>query len=144
MRKRSGVILVVIGYIVFFFCMEGWGADWEFILKDAQDNVWEIDTASISRQPNNIMKVWLKITYSKEAVNRRIKEYGEKKYKDLSYVQVLEEYNCTEKKQRSLTSTYYSSGRKVIRSFQSPGKWSSIDPESTGEAVFKEVCKESR
>ena len=31
MRKRNGVILAVIGYIVFFFCMEGWGGDWKVV-----------------------------------------------------------------------------------------------------------------
>ena len=25
MTNKSGVILAIIGYIVFFFCMEGWG-----------------------------------------------------------------------------------------------------------------------
>jgi hypothetical protein len=40
MKKRNGVILAVIGYIVFFFCMEGWGANWKLIGIDAKDSVW--------------------------------------------------------------------------------------------------------
>ncbi len=60
MRKRNGVILAVIGYIVFFFCMEGWGANWKVIGEDLEDSVWEIDEASISRQPNNIVRASFK------------------------------------------------------------------------------------
>jgi hypothetical protein len=30
MTNKSGVIFGVIGYIFFFFCMEGWGVDWKF------------------------------------------------------------------------------------------------------------------
>ncbi len=75
MRKRSGVILAVIGYIVFFFCMEGRGADLKFIHQGVEGSVW-IDVASISRQPNNIVGAWLKITYSEMGVTDWVKKWG--------------------------------------------------------------------
>ena len=76
MRKRNGVILVVIGYIVFSFCMEVWGVDWKYIGKDVQSAILEIDLASISRQPNNIVRVWFKFTHSKESRNALVKKWG--------------------------------------------------------------------
>ena len=41
-RKRYGVILAVIGYIVFFVYMEGWGADWESLGKNDEYRILNI------------------------------------------------------------------------------------------------------
>lgn len=142
-RKRNGIILAVIGYIVLFFCMEGWGADWKPIGVDDQGSAWEIYVASISRQPDNIVRVWVRRTQSKESVTGRVKKIGEE-YKDLSYSINLEEYHCTEKKRRILSLTQYSSGGGIILSDDSLGEWSFIVPGSIGDAVFKEVCKQPK
>jgi hypothetical protein len=77
MRQRNGINLAVIGFIVFFFSIQSWGADWKFIAQDIQDSIWEIDVTSISRQPNNIARVSVKQTHSKESVIGWIKQYGE-------------------------------------------------------------------
>ena len=140
MRKRNGVILAVIGFIAFFFCIEGWGADWKLIGRDVQDSVCEIDVASISRQPNNIVGVWVKLTRSKKSVTNWVKTFGEQ-YKDFSHSIDLEEYHCTEKKRRILSLTQYSLGGGTIFSDNSPGEWSFIIPDSMADAVFEEVCK---
>jgi hypothetical protein len=139
MRKRYGVILAVIGYIVFFFCMEGWGADWKIIGKSVPGDLWEIDMTNISRQPDNILTVWVKVTHSKKSVSDFVKERGEK-YKDVSYSIQLDEYNCTEKKHRTLSGADYSLGG-VIDSGNSHEEWKFIIPDSVGDGVFKEVCK---
>jgi hypothetical protein len=140
MRTKYGVILAIIGYIIFFFCMEGWGADWKLISIDTQGNIFEIDVASISRQPNNIVRVWVKQTHSKESVTDWVKDLGEK-YKNLSISMLLEEYHCTEKKRRVLSWADYSLGGGIIVSNNYPGEWRFIIPDSTGDALFREVCK---
>ena len=140
MRIKCGVILAIIGYIVFYFCMEGWGADWKPIGIDAHGSVWEIDVASISRQPNNIVRVLVKHTRSKESVTDWVKEFGVE-YKNFSYSIDLEEYHCTEKKRRILSLAQYSLGGGIIFSDNSPGEWSFIIPNSMADVVFKEVCK---
>ena len=140
MSIKCGVILAVIGYIVFFFCMEGWGADWKLIGQDVEGSVLEIDVASISRQPNNIVRVLVKQTRSKESVTGWVNKFGEE-YKDFSHSIDLEEYHCTEKKRRILSLTQYSLGGGIIFSDNSPGEWSFIIPDSTADAVFEEVCK---
>ena len=140
MKKRNGIILAVIGYIVFFFCMEGWGANWKLIGIDAKDSVWEIDTASISRQPNNIVRVWVKTTYSKKGINEFVKNFG-KEFKDLSYCTRLDEYHCTEKKNRTLVINWYSLSGGVMYSVESPTEWEFVIPGSMGEDNLKAVCK---
>jgi len=140
MRKRYGAILTVIAYIVFFFCMEGWGANWKFIGKSSRDDVWEIDTASISRQPNNIVRIWAKVTHSRRSVTDFVKERGEK-YKDVSYSIELQEYNCTENKLHTLSGADYSLGGVVINSGNTLEEWKFIVPDSVGDGINKEVCK---
>jgi hypothetical protein len=143
MRKRNGIILAVIGYIVLLFCMEGWGADWKLIGQDVKGSVLEIDLASISRQPNNMVKVLLKRTRSKESVADWVNKFGEK-YKDFSYSIDLEEYDCTEKKRRILGLTQYSLDGEIIFSDNSPGEWGFIIRDSMADAICEEVCKEPK
>jgi len=140
MRKRNGVILAVIGCIVFFFCMELWGADWKVIGRDVQDSICEIDVASISRLPNNIVRVWLKITYSQEGITEVVTNYGPT-FKDLFYSKIFTEIDCAESKYRILGSTYYSSDDGVIHNDNSFSDWHFITPNSMARATFKEVCK---
>ncbi len=140
MRIKCGVILAIIGYIVFFFCMEGWGVGWKFIGQDVKGSVLEIDVASISRQPNNIVRVLVKHTRSKESVTDWVNKFGEQ-YKDFSHSIDLEEYHCTEKKRRILSLTQYSLDGGIIFSDNSPGDWNFIIPDSMADAVFEEVCK---
>ena len=141
MRKTYGVILAVIGYILFFFYMEGWGEDWKVIGEDVQGTAWEIDVAGISLQPNNIVRAWLKKTYSKKGVTDWVKNFGDE-YKDFSYLISLEEYHCTEKTYRIIRLTTYSLGGEAISKEVDPSaKWGFIIPNSMAEAVFKEVCK---
>ena len=140
MRIKCGVILAVIGYMIIFCYAESWGADWKFIGQDVVGSVLEIDVASISRQPNNIVRVLVKHTRSKESVTDWVKKFGEQ-YKDFSHSIDLEEYHCTEKKRRILSLTQYSLGGGIIFSDNSPGEWSFIIPNSMADVVFKEVCK---
>ena len=137
---RYRVVLAVIGCTGFFVYMEGWGVDWKFIGQDVKGSVLEIDVASISRQPNNMVRVLVKHTRSKESVTDWVRKFGEQ-YKDFSHSVDLEEYNCTEKKRRILSLTQYSLDGEVIFSDNSPGEWSLIIPDSTADAILEEVCK---
>jgi len=143
MRKKYGVILVVIGYMVLLGYAEGWGADWKFIKKNSEGGVLDIDVASISHQPNNIMRASLKLTHSKESVAEWVKQLG-KDYKDFSYSIYSAEYNCTERKSRILSRIHYSSDGRIIFSENSPGEWTILTSSSLGDSVFKEVCEQPK
>ncbi len=82
MKKRNGIILAVIGYIVFFFCMEGWGADWKYIGKDVGGSAF-FDTETIKSLPNGNFMVWAKKVHSKEGISEIVKQYGEE-YRNLN------------------------------------------------------------
>ena len=140
MKITCGVILAVIGCIVFFFCIAGRGVNWKLIGQDVKGSVLEIDVASISRQPNNIVRVLVKHARSKESVSDWVSNFGEQ-YKDFSHSIDLEEYHCTEKKRRMLSLTQYSLDGGIIFSDNSPGEWRFTIPDSTADAVFEAVCK---
>jgi hypothetical protein len=94
--KSAWVVLLYI-WVFLFACAEGWGADWKLIGTDIHGTALEIDTASISRRHNSIVRAWFKTTHSKEDLNNFVKNPGEK-YKDLSHSKTLTEFDCTEKK----------------------------------------------
>ena len=108
--------------------------------RDIKGSLLEIDVASISHQPNNVVRVLVKHIRSKESVTDWVREFGEQ-YKDFSYSVDLEEYDCTERRRRILNLTQYSLDGGVIFSDNSPGEWRLIIPDSTADAVFEEVCK---
>ena len=140
MRKRNGIIYGVVGFIVFFLWLEGGGADWKMITKDAQGNVFEIDATTLSRQPDTTVKVLVKTTYSKKGRNEIVKNYG-KVFKVLSHCTKLNEYHCTEKKNRTLETHWYSLDGEKMYSVKSTPEWELMIPDSMGEIMFKAVCK---
>lgn len=140
MRKRNGVILAVIGYIVFFSCMEGWGEDWE---KHGESDkmFFYYDAESIIRPSKDVVKVWGKLIYKVKGITEMVEEFG-KKYETLSHSLNLIEIHCAEKKIRRLSFVHYSTDGNVLNSGQSPKEnWSIIPPDSIGESLYKFLCK---
>jgi hypothetical protein len=135
MTNKSRTILAAIGLIVFFFSMEGWGADWKSYMTDDFAG-WFYDAGTIIRPSKDTRRVWGKIVYTDkgvmqrvaqmEAISRKYRELASKyndleakelasqynalasKYKDLNYEQNLIEINCAKRKSRTLEGTSYS------------------------------------
>jgi hypothetical protein len=141
--SRSGAILAVIG-VVLIFCVEAWGADWSSMsIKDADGTTYEINSANIiPPQPNNVARAWVKQTFSEQKIENWVRTYG-KRYRDLSSIKQLVEFNCPEKKRRSITTILYSSGGRVIDSVKSSGEWRVISPGSVYETLLKIICQRS-
>ena len=120
--------------------MTGWGADWKYIDKDSQNNAWEIDTASISHQPNNIIRVLIKTTYSHESIKAYVKKFG-KEFNNLSYCTKVAEYYCKEKRTRTVNINWYSLDGRMLYSGNSPSEWEFVVSGSLGESIFEAVCE---
>jgi len=120
--------------------MEGWGADWKYIDKDSQNNVWEIDTANISHEPNNIVSGLIKTTYSKESIKNYVKKFG-KEFNNLSYCKKIAEYYCKEKRTRTVNINWYSLDGKIVYSGNFPSEWEFVVSDSLGESIFMIVCQ---
>lgn len=139
MTKRNGVILAVIGFIVFFLCIEGWGADWKFYAASEQI-LYYYDAQNITHPSKNIVRVWERWDYTEKGVLDMVGTSG-KKYENLSHSIILWEINCSEKKDRGLSLTHYDHKGSVVHSISSPSDWNFIVPETVGEVIYKEVCK---
>ena len=140
MTNRNRIIFAVSVFIIFSFCIEGWVADWKPIAKDSKGSVWEIDTASISLQPDDIVKIWLKKHYTKKELGDWVSNFGQK-VNNLSYALSLEENHCKEKQKRVLSLTLYSLDGDVISSITSPGEWMFIAPDSLASDILEQICK---
>ena len=145
MRKRYEVMIAVIGYIIFFFCMEGWGADWKFLGKNDEYEFY-VDTKSITLSRENIFRVSVKAVFKDNGINRLVKLFGSE-YKNLDHQVGSMELNCSNKMTLDLLSTFYSKGGGVLGSTRTGGKmrvsneWEVIEPGSFNELLYQEICK---
>ncbi len=138
MKSLLGVILI--GLAIFGYG-EVWGADWK-LYGSSEKSLAYYDTQSITRPSKNIVRVWVKITYTEKGVMDTVGSLG-KKYEDLSHSIILREINCVEKMIHSLSGTYYDNGGGVIYTSSSPylREWVFIAPESLAESLYEEICK---
>ena len=140
MRKTHGVIFAVIGFVLFFSSMEGWGVDWE---KYSESNavIFYYDTEGITYPSKDVANVWGKLIYKAKGITGMVEEYG-KMFETLSHSINLNELHCAEKKMRSLSSVYFSMDGNIFAKDQSPEtNWRSITPDSVAESLHKIVCK---
>ncbi len=140
MRKKHGIIFAVIGIIIFFSCMEGLGADWKFVIKSVLSETF-IDVKSISKLPNNTVRVWKKGILTNKGREVFAEENKKLKYKDLSYILALVEYDCKEKKWRLLSATWYSNDGTPLDGEDIENSWKFVVPDSIGDYSLKEVCE---
>ena len=139
MRKRYGVILAVVWYIVFFFYREGWVADWKpFAINNRA--TFYFDPETISHLPGNSLRVWVKDVLLQEGIIDVVRNYGQE-FKDVEFIKSLYEYNCTENKMRVLSVTYYSKTGLVITTSDRQTEWQFNPPESIGDLLSKKVCQ---
>jgi len=136
---RVGVVLI--GFIIFGYA-EVWGADWK-VYAELKDDIgaFYYDANSITHPSKNLVKVLTKTLFSKNAVTKRVKEFGNI-YKNLSHTVFLREVDCEEKKDRVLELTSYTKDGKVLASTKfKEAKWMTINPSSVAEALCEAVCK---
>jgi hypothetical protein len=133
---KLGVILI--GLAIFGYA-EVWGADWKFY--GATENYLNYyDAQSITPPSKNIVRVWIRMSYTEKGVIEWVMDFG-KKYENLSHSITFSEINCIEKTIRSLSVTHYDNKGGAIYSDSSPTKLFFIISESVGENLYKEVCK---
>ena len=80
MMGKSGVTFAVTGYILFLFCMDGWGADWKYfgasVLSKGEEVMTFYDAESIEYLSTGNVRVWTKVVNASEH-NKKIMEKEE-------------------------------------------------------------------
>jgi hypothetical protein len=138
--KRKITIIAFLGFIIFFLSMEAQAVDWKLCGTTVKGDSLYYEPQSIKWVAKDIVQVWEKTSYSEKRVPDAIRKLGPA-YNELSYAIALGEFNCIEKKCRTLSLSYYNQYGVVIGSFtyDSPS-WSFTVPGSMNEALFNIVC----
>jgi hypothetical protein len=113
--------------------------DWKFYNSNEMYLTYYY-TQNITHPSKNIVRVWDRWNLMEKGVLNWVVKFG-KEYENLSYLIILWEINCAEKKSRSLSEASYDNKGKVIISSSSPKEWDFIIPESMHESLYKAVCK---
>ena len=142
MKSLSIKLGIIFIGLVIFGCAGKRPPDWRLFAETQADiGMIYYDAANTTHPSKHIVRTWVRLVYSNEGVALQVKELG-KRYEDLSYTLILWEVDCADQKNRVLQSTSYSWDAKIISSnLSKQAEWSSINPGSIGEILYKTVCK---
>jgi len=99
------------------------------------------DGTRIIRPSEDTVRVWIRILYTQEGVNRMVSLLG-RKYETLSYSIALFQYQCRDKKKQIVPIAFYSKDGKVLISADDRiFNWNFMSPDSIDEALYKILCK---
>lgn len=141
MKGKYIAVYAVIGFIVFFFSMEGWGADWKYYTIDGVGSSLFYDTQSVSRG-QEITTVWIKMIFSDKAKVMATKKSPEiDGIENISHAIARMEINCSSNEQRTLSEVGYSSEGTVLYSSDVPDQFLVAPPDSIGARLVKIICK---
>jgi hypothetical protein len=138
MKSLLGIVLI--GLTIFCYA-EVWGADWK-LYGEATTSRQYYDSESITRPSQNIVRVWVKLSYTDKGIINMVGKYGAK-YKELSFALVLWEFDCAEKKLRTFSETLYSDNGGVLETSPAgaTSEWKLLPPESMAILLLENICK---
>ncbi len=140
---KSGFTLAVIGFAIFFFCLEELGADWT--VNFATENfTYLYDQENIKEVSSGILRIWQKWLPSRKKVEEMVQEDG-LRYTHWDHSLLLTELDCGEGQQRLLEILEYdTSGNVTYMEDHSDSGWIPIISGSVGEALSKVICLKGR
>ena len=136
---RGGVTLAVAGFAIFFFCSEGWGADWADNFAN-ENFIYLYDQENIEALSADILRVWQRWVPLPKKVKEMVQEDG-LRYANWDHTLFLTEIDCGKGLQRILQFTEYdTSGNVAYTEAYSDSSWIFIIPGSVGEALSEAIC----
>jgi hypothetical protein len=116
MVKRSGIILAVVGCIVFFFCMEGWGAEWRLYAEKTVLGDMFYDTDRITYEPNSIVRVWTKKILSDNGKKDLVANMGGL-FNETHHIIEFVRLDCRGRRFDVSQATFYSIDGNVVKTY---------------------------
>ncbi len=122
-------------------CLWLCGGGWRYYGFD-DTATYRYDSDTITRLQRNIVRVWVRKSYSEKGVERTHQRYGDV-HKNLDYSLSLFEINCGEKSFRVLTEKFYSDEGNLLGNTppDTSSEWVFIRPGSIHGALYKAVCE---
>ena len=136
---KSGFTLAVMGFAIFFFCLEKLGADWTFNFT-TENFTYLFDQENMEEVSSGILRIWQKWLPSPKKVEEMVQE-DEVRYTKWDHSLLLTEIDCGEGQQRLLEILEYdTSGNVTYMENHSDRGWIFLIPGSVGETLFKAIC----
>lgn len=118
--------------------------DWVYIGQDVKGNKSYCQSKYVSKGGNfgneSIYKVWTKKVYKSTFIYKN----GKKVAVNNVYTLCLSEYDCSEKREKIISTSTYNTSGNLIDSYKVPEylqEWNEIVPESIGEAIINKICE---
>ena len=136
---KSGFTLAVMGFAIFFFCLEKLGADWT-VNFTTENFTYLFDQENMEEVSSGILRIWQKWLPSPKKVEEMVQEDG-LRYTNWDHSLLLTELDCGEGQQRLLEILEYdTSGNITLMEDHSDSGWIFLIPGSVGETLFKAIC----
>jgi len=129
--------VILIGLVIFGYA-EVWGEDWVRYGKRKIGSYY-YNQQSVTRQAEDIVKVWNKIVFTKKGVEKIVERLG-KSYENAGYDISLKEINCTDKTQRSISSNIYSRKGELLSTPPYNIEWEPITQGTLSDILLQKVC----
>lgn len=116
------------------YCSAGEAADWKSITESEDGNTsLLVDEESIQPSPDGVIRAWLKLVNKKphDVESRLISSY-------LDY----REFNCAERRARSLKTIYYYTDGTNDSSGED--EWLYVTPDTIQDGIYDYVCRKNK
>ena len=138
MRIKHGVFFGVIGYLIFFFHVEGW-AEWKNFVTTGEYSVF-YDIRNVTHPSEDVVRFWTRTIYTERGMINIVRRWG-RKFENLDHDITLWEIDCANGMFRLLSGIYYSKSDEVLSSDTKETGWRFITTESTIGILYKELCR---
>jgi len=140
MKSSSAKLgLILIGFAIFGYT-EVRGESWKYI-NQAYAGMYYYDADRITRQSEDIVRVWIKVLYTENGVHDMVLLLG-KNFETLSYAIALFECHCGDKKKEIVPIGFYSEDRKLLLSAKQISNWNFMSPDTIDEVLCKILCEQ--
>ena len=140
MKSSLGKLGVVLIGLILFCRAEVWGESWKYV-DQAYAGMYYYDADRITRQSEDIVRVWMKVLYTENGVHNMVRLLG-KNFETLSYAIALFECHCGDKKKEIVPIGFYSEDRKLLLSASQVSNWNFMSPDTIDEALCKILCEQ--
>jgi hypothetical protein len=140
MKSLSVITFLVIGLSILGY--EAVGAMDYRRFGETDEGMFFYDIESISHPSKDIVRVWIKETFTGPGVRVTSRALG-KNYEDLDHSISQEELNCKDKVFRQLSLTLYGKGEESLYSSTNlVDEFHPIRPDSINDDLYKAVCEQ--
>lgn len=135
---KKGMFIIFVTFCLFFMATLADGADWQYYGLDKDGDSLFYDKENVTHS-NDIVKIYQKETYLADNLFWIKQRLGDK-YSDLKEVVNLIEIDCSAKRSKIRTVTYYNTKENVIESRDQAGTDWILMPQKSELHMLYELC----